>query len=106
MHRWTPREAARLGFLAGRGASFRSVLRDQTVAARGEHSVRRAARSWGLAFGNSNDASLSIPIPPDDREILQAAAAERGLSVASFTANLVHTIESERLFRAVLDDDT
>ena len=104
MDRWTPKEAARLGFLAVRGVGFRTVLRDETVGVRGELSVKHAARRWGLAFGN--DASLQIALPPDDREILQAAAAERGLSVASFTANLIHTIASERLFRAVLDDDT
>ena len=103
MERWTPKEAARLGSLAGRGASFRTTLRDESVGVRGERSVRHAARRWGLAFGD--DASLSIPLPPDDREILQAAAAERGLSLASFTANLVHTVASERLFKAVLDDE-
>ena len=59
--------------------------------------------SWGLAFGD--DAALSISLPPDDREILHAAAAERGLSLASFTATLVHTIAHDRLFKAVLDDE-
>lgn len=48
---------------------------------------------------------LAVHIPPRDREALEQAAANRGLSAASFTATLIHTIARERLFNAVLDDD-
>jgi hypothetical protein len=50
-------------------------------------------------------AALAVPIPPADQEILQQAAEARGLSAASFAADLLHVITSQRLIRAVMDDD-
>jgi hypothetical protein len=72
------------GYFKGRGASLRAASKDAAATRRG--------------------ASLAIPVPLADREVLQEAAAARGLSLASFTATLIHTIASERLFGAVLDD--
>ena len=102
---WTPKRAARLGWLAGRGVSMESVLRDRRVGAKSEQSLRHVATRWGLHFGSDAPPPLSIPLPPGDQEILEQAAAVRGLSTASFAATLIHTIASERLFNAVLDDD-
>ncbi len=106
---WTPKRAARLGWLAGRGMSMESVLRDRQVGAISEQSLRHTATRWGLHFGNVEAPAkaplLSIPVPPGDQEILDQAAAARGLSTASFAATLIHVIASERLFAAVMDDD-
>jgi hypothetical protein len=37
--------------------------------------------------------------------ILEAAAHERGLSVASFTATMIHIAAAERLLGAIMDDE-
>jgi hypothetical protein len=103
--RWTPARAARLGYLAGRGVSMESVLRDRRIGAKSVQALRGIATRWGLHFGSAAAPLLSIPLPPGDQEILEQAAAARGLSTASFAASLIHTIASERLFNAVLDDD-
>jgi hypothetical protein len=104
---WTPKRAARLGWLAGRGASMAAVMRDRRINAKSEQQLRGIATRWGLAFSDDNKSPqpLSVPIPPADQEILEAAAADRGLSAASFAATLIHTIARERLFNAVLDDE-
>ena len=121
---WTPKRAARLGWLAGRGASLRSVLQDAEIGAVTARSLRQAATRWHIEFGRGargrlrhhaanhgpqdagrGNSPLAIPIPPGDQEILEQAAAARGLSVASFAADLLHVIASQRLIRAVMDDD-
>ena len=62
--------------------------------------LRRAARSGWLAGD-----MLAVHVPLRDRELLEQAAQERGLSAASFAADLLHVITSQRLIRAVMDDD-
>ena len=114
--RWTPARAARLGYLAGRGVSLRTVLKDMEIGAASAQSLRHVATRWGLKFGRETrsgpqDAErgvppLAIPLPPGDLEVLETAARERGLSVASFTATLLCTLTRERLLNAVLDDKT
>lgn len=113
MYRWTHKRAAWFGFRLGRGSSLESVLRDWRIGAQSEQALRGVATRWGLTFGNDklafgNDNKsppLAVPLPPAGQETLQQAAEARGLSVASFTATLIHTIARERLFNAVLDDD-
>ena len=111
MYRWTHKRADWFGFRLGRGASLESVLRDRRIGVQSEQALRGVATRWGLSFGGngastvSSPSSLAVPIPPADQEILEQAAAARGLSVASFAATLLHVISRERLFSAVLDDD-
>ena len=114
MYQWTPRRAAWFGFCLGRGASLESVLRDRRIGAQSAQQLRGVATRWGLAFGDGSSSgassgggssSLAVPIPAADQEILQVAAEARGLSAASFAADLLHVIARERLFNAVLDDD-
>jgi hypothetical protein len=108
MNRWAPKQAARLGFLAGRGSSLDALRSDPLLRGRSEQSLCHAATQWRVKFGSGgapkDDAMLSIHVTPTDREVLEQAAAERGLSTASFTASLVHVITSERLLQAVMDD--
>ena len=80
--RWTPKRAARLGYLAGRGVSMESVLRDRRIGAKSAQALRGIATRWGLHFGSAAAPLLSAPIPPADQEILEQAAAARGLSMA------------------------
>jgi hypothetical protein len=82
------------------------------IGAASAQSLRHVATRWGIKFGRDVapadvevNRPLAIPIPPADQEILEQAAAARGLSTASFAATLIHVIASERLFAAVLDDD-
>jgi hypothetical protein len=75
------------------------------MGAKSAQAVKGVATCWGLAFGDDKSPLLAIPLPPADQKILEQAAADRGLSVASFAATLIHTITRERLFNAVLDDD-
>ena len=110
--RWTPARAARLGYLAGRGASLRTVLEDMEIGAASTQSLRHVATRWGLRFGrdeppkkSSAPPALAIPIPSGDQALLAEAAAARGLSVASFAASLLHVAVAERLIGAILDDD-
>jgi hypothetical protein len=89
--------------------SMESVLRDRQVGAVSEQSLRHTATRWGLHFGRAEAPAeaplLSIHLPPDDEEILAEAARARGLSTASFVADVLHIITRERLLAAVLDDD-
>jgi hypothetical protein len=81
---------------------------DPLLRGRSEQSLCHAATQWRVKFGSGgvpkDDAMLSIHVTPTDREVLEQAAAERGLSTASFTASLVHVMTSERLLQAVMDD--
>jgi hypothetical protein len=105
--RWTPARAARLGYLAGRGASLHTVLKDMEIGAASAQSLRYVATRWNLKFGREvrsgpQDAEappLAIPLPPGDLEVLEMAAQARGLSVASFTATLLCTLTRERLLQ-------
>jgi hypothetical protein len=57
--------------------------------------INRAAGRWHVPFGTSEPDALAVHIPPRDREVLEQAAAARGLSVASFAATLLHVISRE-----------
>ena len=103
---WSQRAAARLGWLAGRGASLDVIRADRWIGGnRTTQAIHRAAARWRLPLGAPEPDALAVHIPPRDREVLEQAAAARGLSVASFAATLLHVISRERLFSAVLDDD-
>jgi hypothetical protein len=107
MQRWTPKAAARLGFLAGKGASFDMIMADRLIRSRSAQSVSKTATQWKLPLGSGGAPAptLAVPVTARDEEALQAAAAARGLSPASFVATLVHIAVCERLFRAIMDDD-
>ena len=105
---WTLRKAARLGWLAARGASLDDIRADRWIGGnRTPQSIHRATVRWHVPISTSEPMAdvLAVHVPPRDREVLEQAAATRGLSVASFAATLIHTIARERLFNAVLDDD-
>ena len=60
---------------------------------------------WLSATITSHHCRLRSQFLRPTMEILEQAAAARGLSTASFAATLIHTIARERLFNAVLDDE-
>jgi hypothetical protein len=45
-----------------------------------------------------------VQLTPEDRDMLTAAAAERGVSVLALTTALMHGVLGGRLVDAVLDD--
>jgi hypothetical protein len=69
--------------------------------------LKGCATRWKLPLADDSKSppTLAIPLPAGDWEILEAAAQERGLSATSFAADLLHVITSQRLIRAVMDDD-
>ena len=77
--------------------------RTHCSAAEPSRASAHAATEWRVKFGSGgapkDDAMLSVHVAPTDREVLEQAAAVRGLSTASFPASLVHVITSERLLR-------
>ena len=89
---WTPRRAAWFRFRLGRGASLESVLRDRRIGAQSAQQLKGCATRWKLPLGDDNKSlpTLAIPLPAGDWEILEAAAQERGLSAASFAADVLH----------------
>ncbi len=87
MRRWTPARVARLGYLAGRGASMRSVLDDAAVGAGSERALRVAATRWGIVFGQG---TLAIAIAAADHQALEHAAALRGMSVSDLASTIMH----------------
>lgn len=103
MARWTLERAARLGYLAGRGASAASILEDETVGAVSERAIRCAASRWGVALGTG--AAFSVPLSLDDRRVLEDAADARGISTSALATAILHVVAEQRLFAAVLDDD-
>jgi hypothetical protein len=101
MVKMTNAQAARLGYLAGKGAPFKSILADPQIGARGAQGLRNASTRWrlpmngGNALPDENAGTLAVPIPPADRLTLEDAAAARGLSPESFAADLLHLVASE-----------
>jgi hypothetical protein len=77
--RWTPEAAARLGFLAA------------------------PPRAGGISFGLGG-GQTAVQLTPEDRDMLTAAAAERGVSVLALTTALMHGVLGGRPVDAVLDD--
>jgi hypothetical protein len=73
--RWTPRQAARLGFLAGSGAALDAVRSDPLLRGRSEQSLAHAATEWRVKFGSGgapkDDATLLVHVTPADREVLE-----------------------------------
>jgi hypothetical protein len=95
-----------LGWLAARGASLDDIRADRWIGGnRTPQAIHRAAVRWRVPLGEPMADVLAVHIPSRDREALEQAAANRGLSAAPFTATLIHTIAREQLFNAVLDDD-
>jgi hypothetical protein len=82
MVKWTLRRAARLGFLAGRGASIETILNDRQLGAqRTAQSIKCVATRWHLPVKNGaltdDGAVLTVHVAPADREMLEQAAAAR-----------------------------
>jgi hypothetical protein len=102
MQRWSPRAAARFGFLVGRGVSTDAIA-DPTIGTRSEQALKCAATRWGLPLGTGGP-QLLVPATAGDLELLERAAFGRGLSVVSLTATIVHLVVAGRLVDAVLDD--
>ena len=103
MQRWSPRAAARFGFLVGRGVSTDAIVSAPTIGTRSEKALKCAATRWGLPLGTGGP-QLLVPATAGDLELLERAAFGRGLSVVSLTATIVHLVVAERLVDAVLDD--
>jgi hypothetical protein len=70
-------------------------------------SARKACKGlatrWNLSLGTGG-LRIVIPMSSRDRDLLERAAADRGVRVASLAASLIHTVVAERLVDAVLDD--
>jgi hypothetical protein len=101
---WTPVRAARLGFLAGRGFSIEGIMSEAKLGIRSERSLRVAATRWGLSFGLGGGQQIAVQLTPEDRDVLTAASAERGVTVLALTTALMHGVLGGRLVDAVLDD--
>jgi hypothetical protein len=65
--------------------------------------VRVAAARRGISFGLGG-GQIAVQLTPEDRDMLTAAAAERGVSVLALTTALMHGVLGGRLVDAVLDD--
>jgi hypothetical protein len=102
MTRWTPGRAARLGYLAGRGASARAIVADDKIGARSERAVRMAVSRWGLTLGAG---AFAVPLTADDREALRNAADDRGVTPDALAALILRLVCRDGLLSAVLDDE-
>jgi hypothetical protein len=84
MQKWTPKQAARFGYLAGKGASLDTVRADPILRGRSAQSFSHASTRWHIpvngAAATADAATLAVPIPPADLPVLEDAAAARGLS--------------------------
>jgi hypothetical protein len=89
--------------LAGCGLSAEAILADDAVGAESLQAVLAIATRWKLSLGTGG-LRIVIPMSSRDRDLLERAATDHGVSIASLAASLIHTVVAERLVDAVLDD--
>jgi hypothetical protein len=70
MVKWTPPAAARLGYLAGKGTPFKSILQDDQLGSRSAQSIRNASTRWGLPM---NGRAATVPVANADHEAIGRA---------------------------------
>ena len=104
--RWTPRRAARLGYLVGRGLSIGKILSDEALKPKTAREIRCASTCWGLALIAPRRAeSDGLPISDRDRTRLGPTAELRGLTAEALAIALLRVIAADDLVAAVLDDE-
>jgi hypothetical protein len=87
MDRWTLKQAARFGWLAGKGASIDVVRADPMFRSRSEQSLAHASTRWHISFGSGGAPpkadALAVHVSERDLEILEGrrprARVERGI---------------------------
>jgi hypothetical protein len=62
-----------------------------------------AAGRWGVALGLGSP--LAIPLPPQERHVLELAAHARGIGTLALAHLILKTVLRSRLVDAVLDDE-
>jgi hypothetical protein len=97
---WSPRRAARFGYLAGRGLSADAIGSDSEVGAISLRSVRLAATRWGLPLGTDG----ALLLPDEIRHGLDEAARARRLSVEALALRVLRIVVADNLAGAILDD--
>jgi hypothetical protein len=103
LRKWTSGRAARFGYLAGVGFLPRASWPTMPSNAKILQAVLGLATHWKLSLGTGG-LRIMIPMSSRDRDLLERAAAGRGVSVSSLAASLIRTVVAERLVDAVLDD--
>ena len=98
---WTPRRAARLGYLAGRGLPAETIGNDTAVAARSLRSLYHVATRWGIPLGSGSAGTVALP--DDVRRGLDRAARARWTTVESLALMVLRKVAHDGLVDAVID---
>jgi hypothetical protein len=99
---WTPRRAARFGYLAGRGLSADAIGSDPAVAAVSRQAVHHVATRWGIPLAPG--ATGTIVLPVDVVRELDGPARERRTTVEALALAVLRVVARDRLVDAVIDD--
>lgn len=99
---WTPRRAARAGYLAGRGFAKEEILRDRIVAVHSERALLQAFTRWHVTIGNG---TWPLALDPETESKLIAEANRRGISVNALLTEIVTTVLKDDLITAVIGDE-
>jgi hypothetical protein len=98
---WTPRRAARFGYLAGRGVSAEAIVSDLAIAAVSRKAVRHVATRWGIPLTHG---ARTITLSADVVRQLEGPARARRTTVQALALAVVRVVARDRLVDAVLDD--
>lgn len=97
---WTPKRAARVGYLIGRGCSMEEIIADAASGVASMQSLRNIAHRWNLPLPDDVPA---LPDHPRKSDLTEAATA-RGMTVDQLGARLLGIIVRDNLVDAILDE--
>jgi hypothetical protein len=96
---WTPKQAARVGYLAGRGYPAEIIATDSAIGPRTRGSIQHVITRWRLRSGGGAIALSDAVLTG-----LAKAACSRRVSVEALALQVLHRAVDDSLISAILDD--
>lgn len=84
--RWTNAKAALVGFLTGRGYSSDAIAAEVGVQ---PGTIRKMWESWGMSPTDPHSAHLVVPLTILQRAHIAARAAQRGMPIEKYVADMI-----------------
>lgn len=97
----TPETAARIGYLAGQGYSFRSIAEQVGLPA---HTVYDVCSRWGVKGSQTEPALFVFPLASLDRARLSKQAARQQIAPSEFLRRILVYALRDNLYKAIVDE--